>query len=190
MRRNKKDYLIVDGYNIINAWDELKEIAISDLEHAREKLIDAIIEYAEFTGRLGIIVFDAYNIKSCKEKIEKRKNITIVYTKEYQTADSYIEKFIGSLSKYDDVKVATNDYAEQQIVLGKGASRITSRELKLDYNNYMKSLFTKYGELVDEGLPIEDCRYILPYSYHSNIIMGCDANELFRITSDTERWLR
>ena len=99
MRRNKKDYLIVDGYNIINAWDELKEIAISDLEHAREKLIDAIIEYAEFTGRLGIIVFDAYNIKSCKEKIEKRKNITIVYTKEYQTADSYIEKFIGSLSK-------------------------------------------------------------------------------------------
>ena len=128
MRRNKKDYLIVDGYNIINAWDELKEIAISDLEHAREKLIDAIIEYAEFTGRLGIIVFDAYNI-------EKRKNITIVYTKEYQTADSYIEKFIGSLSKYDDVKVATNDYAEQQIVLGKGASRITSRELKLDLEN-------------------------------------------------------
>ena len=127
MRRNKKDYLIVDGYNIINAWDELKEIAISDLEHAREKLIDAIIEYAEFTGRLGIIVFDAYNIKSCKEKIEKRKNITIVYTKEYQTADSYIEKFIGSLSKYDD--------AEQQIVLGKGASRITSRELKLDLEN-------------------------------------------------------
>ena len=118
MRRNKKDYLIVDGYNIINAWDELKEIAISDLEHAREKLIDAIIEYAEFTGRLGIIVFDAYNIKSCKEKIEKRKNITIVYTKEYQTADSYIEKFIGSLSKYDDVKVA-----------------ITSRELKLDLEN-------------------------------------------------------
>jgi len=135
MRRNKKDYLIVDGYNIINAWDELKEIALTDLDHAREKLIDAITEYAEFTGRLGIIVFDAYNIKSCKEKIEKRKNITIVYTKEYQTADSYIEKFIGSLSKYDDVKVATNDYAEQQIVLGKGASRITSRELKLDLEN-------------------------------------------------------
>lgn len=135
MRRNKKDYLIVDGYNIINAWDELKDISITDLEHAREKLIDAIIEYAEFTGRLGIIVFDAYNIKSCKEKIEKRKNITIVYTKEHQTADSYIEKFIWTLSKYDDVKVATNDYAEQQIVLGKGASRITSRELKLDLEN-------------------------------------------------------
>ena len=132
MRRNKKDYLIVDGYNIINAWDELKDISITDLEHAREKLIDAIIEYAEFTGRLGIIVFDAYNIKSCKEKIEK---CIFVYTKEQQTADSDIEKFIGTLSKYDDVKVATNDYAEQQIVLGKGASRITSRELKLDLEN-------------------------------------------------------
>ena len=143
MRKNKKDYLIVDGYNIINAWDELKNIAITDLEHAREKLIDAIIEYAEFTGRLGIIVFDAYNIKSCKEKIEKRKNITIVYTKEHQTADSYIEKFIGSLSKYDDVKVATNDYAEQQIVLGKGASRITSRELKLDLENVKSKIREK-----------------------------------------------
>ena len=166
MRRNKKDYLIVDGYNIINAWDELKEIAISDLEHAREKLIDAIIEYAEFTGRLGIIVFDAYNIKSCKEKIEKRKNITIVYTKEYQTADSYIEKFIGSLSKYDDVKVATNDYAEQQIVLGKGASRITSRELKLDLENAKSKIREKNTSVhkkiqrnwLEDRLDKEHCR--------------------------------
>ncbi len=144
MRKNKKDYLIVDGYNIINAWDELKEVAITDLEHAREKLIDAIVEYSEFTGRVGIIVFDAYNIKSSKEKIENRKHITVVYTKEHQTADSYIEKFIGSLSKYDDVKVATNDYAEQQIVLGKGASRITSRELKLDLEKAKSNIKEKH----------------------------------------------
>ena len=72
--------------------------------HAREKLIDTIIEYAEFTGKKAIIVFDAYNIKSSIEKIENRKHITIVYTKEHQTADSYIEKFISSLSKYDDSK--------------------------------------------------------------------------------------
>ena len=135
MRRNIKSYLIVDGYNIINAWDELKDIARTDLEGAREKLIDIIIEYAEFTGRIGIIVFDAYNIKNSKETVENRKYITVVYTKEHQTADTYIEKFITSLSKYDDVKVATNDYAEQQIVLGKGASRISSRELKLDLEN-------------------------------------------------------
>lgn len=135
MRRNIKKYLIVDGYNIINAWEELRDIAKTDLEYARDKLIDAIIEYAEFTGRKAIIVFDAYNIKSSKEKLEFRKHITIVYTKEHQTADSYIEKYISSLSKYDDVKVATNDYAEQQIVLGKGASRMSARELKLDLDS-------------------------------------------------------
>ena len=135
MRRNSKSYLIVDGYNIINAWEELRELSKTDLDNAREKLIDNIIEYAEFTGRKAIIVFDAYNIKSSKEKIEERKYITVVYTKEHQTADSYIEKFISTLSKYDDVKVATNDYAEQQIVLGKGASRVSSRELKMDLDN-------------------------------------------------------
>lgn len=61
--------------------------------------------------------------------MKKRKHITIVYTREHQTADSYIEKFITSLSKYDDVKVATNDYAEQQMILGKGATRMSAREL-------------------------------------------------------------
>lgn len=132
MRRNTKNYLIVDGYNIINAWDELKNIAKINLEDAREKLIDVIIEYAEFTGKKAIIVFDAYNVKNSKETVEDRKYITVIYTREHQTADSYIEKFISSLSKYDDIKVATNDYAEQQIILGKGATRISARELKLD----------------------------------------------------------
>ena len=132
MKRKINHYLIIDGYNIINAWDDLKQIAQNDLAGAREKLIDIIIEYAEFSGQKAIIVFDAYNVKNSLEKVENRKYITVVYTKEHQTADSYIEKFITSLSKYDVVKVATNDYAEQQIVLGKGASRISSRELKMD----------------------------------------------------------
>ena len=132
MIRNAKEYLIVDGYNIINAWDELKNIGKEDLEGAREKLIDNIIEYCSYTGSKGIVVFDAYQVKNSKEKIEDRKNVTIVYTKEHQTADSYIEKYINKLSKYDIIKVATNDYAEQQIILGKGATRISSRELKLD----------------------------------------------------------
>ncbi|MEG1311028.1 MAG: NYN domain-containing protein [Peptostreptococcaceae bacterium] len=147
MRRNIKKYLIVDGYNIINAWDELQIIAKTDLEYARDKLIDTIIEYAEFTGRKAIIVFDAYNVKSTKEKVDFRKHITIVYTKEHQTADSYIEKYISSLSKYDDVKVATNDYAEQQIVLGKGASRISSRELKLDLDSAKTKIREKHSSM-------------------------------------------
>ena len=136
-RTNKNSYLIVDGYNIINAWDGLKEISKEDLESAREKLIHYIIEYAQYTGKKAIIVFDAYNVKNSKEKIEERKYITIVYTKELQTADSYIEKYISSLSKYDDIEVATSDYAEQQIILGKGASRISARELKLYVDNAM-----------------------------------------------------
>ena len=136
-RTNKNSYLIVDGYNIINAWDGLKEISKEDLESAREKLIHYIIEYAQYTGKKAIIVFDAYNVKNSKEKIEERKYITIVYTKEHQTADRYIEKYISSLSKYDDIEVATSDYAEQQIILGKGASRISARELKLYVDNAM-----------------------------------------------------
>ena len=136
-RTNKNSYLIVDGYNIINAWDGLKEISKEDLESAREKLIHYIIEYAQYTGKKAIIVFDAYNVKNSKENIEERKYITIVYTEEHQTADSYIEKYISSLSKYDDIEVATSDYAEQQIILGKGASRISARELKLYVDNAM-----------------------------------------------------
>lgn len=136
-------YLIVDGYNIINAWEELKEISKTDLEHSREKLIDVITEYSSFTGRKAIIVFDAYNVKNSREKIEKRKNVSIVYTKEHQTADSYIEMYMEKLSKYDNVKVATNDYAEQQIVLGKGATRISSRELKIDIENIKSKISEK-----------------------------------------------
>ena len=141
-RTNKNSYLIVDGYNIINAWDNLKEISKVDLDGAREKLVHYIIEYAHYTGKKAIIVFDAYNVKNSKEKIEERKYITIVYTKEHQTADSYIEKYISSLSKYDDIEVATSDYAEQQIILGKGASRISARELKL----YVDSAMVKIKE--------------------------------------------
>ncbi|MCH1958824.1 NYN domain-containing protein [Romboutsia hominis] len=143
MRRNVKSYLIIDGYNIINAWDELKDIAQTSLESAREKLIDIIIEYAEFTGRKAIIVFDAYNVKHSRETVEDRKYITVVYTREHQTADSYIEKFINTLSRYDDIKVATNDYAEQQIILGKGATRISARELKLDLDKAKSNIREK-----------------------------------------------
>ena len=78
-RINKNSYLIIDGYNIINAWDQLKDLSKDDLEGAREKLIHYIIEYAQYTGKKAIVVFDAYNVKNSKEKIEKRKYITIVY---------------------------------------------------------------------------------------------------------------
>ena len=130
-KKKYKSYLIVDGYNIINDWEELKALASEDLDAARERLIHYIIEYAQYNGKKAIVVFDAYNVKNSREKVERRKYITIVYTKEHQTADSYIEKFISTLSKYDKIQVATSDYAEQQIILGKGATRISARELKI-----------------------------------------------------------
>ena len=132
MRKNKKDYLIVDGYNIINAWDELKNIAITDLEHAREKLIDAITEYAEFTGRLGIIVFDAYNLDRLKETSIEKYGMKIVFTKRFQTADTYIEAELARIARRHNVKVVTDDGQVQNMALVKGASRMTALELKTD----------------------------------------------------------
>ncbi|WP_315168357.1 NYN domain-containing protein [Metaclostridioides mangenotii] len=152
--RKKTQYLIIDGYNIINAWEDLRALAREDLEDSREKLIDEVIEYAEFSGYKAIIVFDAYNVKNSREKVEKREHITVVYTKEHQTADSYIEKFITTLSEYDDVKVVTNDYAEQQIIMGKGAARVSARELRLDIDNSKVKIREKnvvFGKKIDRN---------------------------------------
>lgn len=138
MRKNKfvpRKILIVDGYNVINAWNNLKQISKDDLERAREKLVSYIQEYSKIKGYEAYVVFDAYNVKGCDEKLENHHGVVVVFTKENQTADSYIEKFISGLSKYDEIAVATSDYAEQQIVLGKGCTRISSRELISDLNN-------------------------------------------------------
>ncbi len=134
-KRKKKKILIVDGYNIINAWDDLTELSKLNLESAREKLIDYMIEFSKYMGYKTTIVFDAYNVKNSIGVEEKRSDsVNVIYTKEHQTADSYIEKYISELpnKEFLDLKVATSDYAEQQIVLGKGAARISARELQLD----------------------------------------------------------
>ena len=135
-----KKFLIVDGYNVINAWDGLKELTAKDLEIARDTLVSYIQEYSKMKGYEAYIVFDAYKVKGQSENIENHHGVTVVFTKENQTADSYIEKFISSLSKYDEVAVVTSDYAEQQIVLGKGCFRIPARELIEDLNRQKKSI--------------------------------------------------
>ncbi|MDY5435685.1 NYN domain-containing protein [Peptostreptococcus porci] len=143
MKKNKfvpRKILIVDGYNVINAWSKLKQISKDNLEEARDKLISNIQEYAKLKGYDAYVVFDAYNVKGCDEKLENHHGITVIFTRENQTADSYIEKFISGLSKYDEIAVATSDYAEQQIVLGKGCTRISSRELIGDLNNAKEEL--------------------------------------------------
>jgi Predicted RNA-binding protein containing a PIN domain len=94
-----KEYLVIDGYNIINAWQELKAIARTDLEGARDRLVEIMLEYSAFSGVEVIIVFDAYRVKGGSEVEIKHPRVTVVYTKENQTADSYIEKVIGELGQ-------------------------------------------------------------------------------------------
>ncbi len=145
MQKNKRGYtsrkiLVVDGYNVINAWNKLKELTKKDLERARNTLLGYIHEYAKIKGYEAYVIFDAYKVRGRSENIENYHGVTVVFTKENQTADSYIEKFISSLSRYDEVAVVTSDYAEQQIVLAKGCSRIPARELIEDLDRQKKNI--------------------------------------------------
>ena len=120
------EYLLVDGYNIIFAWEELKKIASQSLEAAREHLIDRLCNYQGFTQCELIVVFDAYKVKNNPGEVEKIHNITVVYTKEAETADMYIEKATKQLGKHHKVRVATSDNLEQLIIIGHGALRISA----------------------------------------------------------------
>lgn len=119
-----KNYLLVDGYNIIFASDELKNIAKSSLEHARYHLIDLMSTYRIIRPCELILVFDAYKVKGNRGEVEKINGINVVYTKEAETADAYIEKATHELSKNNRVRVATSDGLEQLIILGSGALRV------------------------------------------------------------------
>jgi len=121
------EYLLVDGYNIIFAWDELKAIARDNLDAARQKLMDLMSNYQGYKKCQVILVFDAYKVPRGTGEISKYHNIYVVYTKEAETADAYIEKTTYELSrKKYRVRVATSDYAEQMIILGHGALRLSA----------------------------------------------------------------
>ena len=119
-------YLLIDGYNIIFAWEELKKIAQESLEDARSMLIDRVCSYKALRQQEVILVFDAYKVKGNRGEVEKIHNISVVYTKEAQTADAYIEKVAHELGKKHQVQVATSDSLEQMIILGSGAVRISA----------------------------------------------------------------
>ena len=124
------DYLLVDGYNIIFAWDELREIAAADINAARETLINVLSNYQGVRKCHLIVVFDAYKVKGGVGSVEKRHGMHIVYTKEAETADMYIEQASYDLSRKHRVRVATSDGMEQMIILGHGAERLSATELK------------------------------------------------------------
>jgi len=122
----EKEYLLIDGYNIIFAWSDLKELAKENLEAARMALIERMKQYQAFCDIDVIIVFDAYKVKGNVGEVERIGALTIVYTKEAQTADAYIEKTARELSKNYKVTVATSDNLEQLIVFGSGACRMSA----------------------------------------------------------------
>lgn len=129
---NRKYITIIDGYNVINAWPELKKDLDENLENARDMLIDKMVNFKHLSNERIIIVFDAQFVEKNRGSKETIKGIEIVYTKEDMNADSYIEEKVALLTKdlRNVVKVVTFDYAEQQNILGNGATRVTPLEFK------------------------------------------------------------
>lgn len=122
------EYLLVDGYNVIFAWDDLKELAKVNIESARNKLMDILCNYQGFRKCIVILVFDAYKVDGYALEIQKYHNIHVVYTKEAETADQYIEKVVHQIGKKYHVTVVTSDGVEQVVTLGQGGKLISSRE--------------------------------------------------------------
>ena len=125
-RDSGPEYLLVDGYNIIFAWDELKDIARDNLDAARKQLCDLLCSYQGYQKCQVIVVFDAYKVKGSLGSVEKYHNIHVVYTKEAETADAYIERATYEIGRKHRVKVATSDGPEQLIILGHGALRLSA----------------------------------------------------------------
>jgi len=131
-QKDGADYLLVDCYNIIFAWEELKALAAVDLAAARGALEDILAAYHAFRRCQVILVFDAYKVKRNPGSVDKRNGIHIVYTKEAETADMYIEKTSYRLQKEHRVRVATSDNLEQLIVLGHGALRLSAEAFRAE----------------------------------------------------------
>lgn len=134
------EYLLVDGYNIIFAWDELAELAKVSLETARDRLIDILCNYRGFRQCELILVFDAYKVRGNTGSVEKIHNINVVYTKEAETADMYIEKVTRELGRKHRVRVATSDGVEQIIILGGGAIRVSAKEFYAEVTEAEKAI--------------------------------------------------
>ena len=134
-KKYDKSFLLIDGYNMIFAWESLKKIAEDNLEDARRELIERLSVYKVFKEDEIIVVFDAYKVKGNKGEKEREKGLTVVYTKEAQTADAYIEKTVKELTKNYHVTVATSDALEQLIIFGSGAYRMPARQLEEDVLN-------------------------------------------------------
>lgn len=150
--KEKRDkYLLVDGYNIIYAWEELKELAQVNLDGARHRLMDILCNYQGYQKDTLILVFDAYKVEGGQGSVEKYHNIYVIYTKEAETADQYIEKAVHEIGHKYDVTVATSDYLEQMIIWGSGARRISALGLKKEIEAVREQIKESYMEKQQQG---------------------------------------
>ncbi|MFD1038192.1 NYN domain-containing protein [Virgibacillus byunsanensis] len=132
--------LVVDGYNIIGAWEELQRLKKKDIGQARDRLIELMAEYHAYSNHQVIIVFDAYFVRGVESKYKSHK-IEIIFTKENETADECIEKLVKTLKNVkNQVYVATSDYAEQRTIFGRGALRKSARELYIELKNIEREI--------------------------------------------------
>ena len=136
-QKGGEEYLLVDGYNIIFAWDDLKAVARDNLDAARKQLCDLLCNYQGVRKCHVIVVFDAYKVKGGLGSVEKYHNIHVVYTKEAETADAYIEKATYEIGREHRVKVATSDGPEQLIILGHGALRLSAAAFRAEMEETM-----------------------------------------------------
>ena len=141
------EYLLVDGYNIIFAWDELKDAARDSLEGARHLLMDLLCNYQGYKRCEVILVFDAYKVKGSPGSVEHYRNIHVVYTKEAETADTYIERATYEIAREHRVRVATSDNLEQLIILGHGAVRVSARE----FHQEIEAAEGRIGEIIQRN---------------------------------------
>lgn len=141
-----KEFLLVDGYNIIHSWKELQELCKISLESARQKLVDKLSNYQGFKKITVIVVFDAYLVKGNVGTVYEQNHIFVVFTKEAETADHYIERTVNRMPKHYCVRVATSDGMEQLITLGHGATRISARELLIEVKETEQTIRKKFIE--------------------------------------------
>jgi predicted RNA-binding protein with PIN domain len=133
-----EEYLIVDGYNIIFAWEELKELAKINIDSAKDKLLDILCNYQGYKGSPVMVVFDGYRVKGSKGSIRKYFDLEVVHTKENETADMYIERTVHEIASKYKVTVATSDGLEQLTILGQGALRMSAMALKQEIKRVQK----------------------------------------------------
>lgn len=163
--RGKDQYLLVDGYNIIFAWDELKELAKINLDSARTRLMDLLCNYQGYKKMELILVFDAYKVSGGQGSVLQYHNIHVIYTKEAETADQYIEKIVNEIGQKYDVTVATSDSLEQMIIFGSGARRLSAKGLWKEMQAAQTEIREEFLDTVEPGqkhLPFQDIRTHLP----------------------------